>query len=167
YANYFKFIITAYGNKKQTIYLYADFHEKNAKRAAKFKSYLEAKFKMSINLTLQEDPNKEIYEKLFFHSPNYIIARAQNLAGLLKDLEIKTKIIISFIVYFELEDELENFSKEYMITELEDLSDDDYLTVRVDIPSINVDYMIESKIRELLLSLLIHHGKFVRISVYY
>jgi len=82
-------------------------------------------------------------------------------------LEIKTKIIISFIVYFELEDELEEFSKEYTITELDDLSDEAYLTVRIDLPCINVDYIIESKIRELLLSLLIHHGKFVRVSVYY
>jgi hypothetical protein len=30
------------------------------------------------------------------------------------------------------------------------LSEDDYLTVRVDVPTINVDYMIESKIREVL-----------------
>jgi len=167
YANYFKFIITAYAYKRNTVYLYADFHEKNAKRAEKFKSNLEAKFKTSASLSLQHDPNKEIYEKNFFHQPDYIIARAQSLAGLLKDLEIKTKIIISFIVYFELEDELEEFSKEYTITELDDLSDEAYLTVRIDLPCINVDYIIESKIRELLLSLLIHHGKFVRVSVYY
>ena len=68
---------------------------------------------------------------------------------------------------WELEDELEEFSKEYTITELDDLSDEAYLTVRIDLPCINVDYIIESKIRELLLSLLIHHGKFVRVSVYY
>ncbi|PKK96586.1 MAG: hypothetical protein CVV58_05610 [Tenericutes bacterium HGW-Tenericutes-3] len=167
YANYFKFIITAYSYKKNTVYLYADFHEKNVKRSEKFKTYLELKFKMSVALSLQHDPNKEIYENNFFHQPDYIISRAQNLAGLLKELEIKTKIIVSFIVYFELEDELEAFSEDYAITELDDLSDEAYLTVRVDIPCINVDYVIESKIRELLLSLLINHGKFVRVSVYY
>jgi len=118
-------------------------------------------------MELHDDPNKEIYEKTFFHHPDYIIARAQSLAELLKELGNKTKIIISFIVYFELDDELELFSKEFPVTHLDDLSEEDYLTVRIDIPSINVDYMIESKIREVLLGLLIHHGKFVRISVFY
>ena len=62
YANYFKFIITAYAYKRNTVYLYADFHEKNAKRAEKFKSNLESKFKTTATLNLQHDPNKEIYE---------------------------------------------------------------------------------------------------------
>ncbi len=167
YANYFKFIITAYSFKRDTVYLYADFHEKNAKRAEKFKSNLEAKFKMSVVLNLQHDPNKENYEKNFFHQPDYIISRAQSLASLLKELEIKTKIITSFVVYFEIKEDLDSFSNEYTVTALDDLSDETYLTVRVDIPSLNVDYIIESKIRELLLSLLINHGKFVRVSVFY
>lgn len=167
YANYFHFIITAYAYKDDVVYLYADFHEKKEKRAHKFHAFLEAKFKTRIQMDIEDDPNKEIYEKTFFHRPNYIIARAQSLAGLLKELEIKTKIIISMIVYFELEEELEAFSEEFPVTELDDLSDDDYLTVRIDIPSINVDYMIESKIREVLLALMVHHGKFVRITVYY
>jgi hypothetical protein len=167
YANYFKFIITAYAYKDGFVTLYADFHFRNEKRGFKFKTFLETKFKTEIPMVIEDDPNKEIYEREFFHRPDYIIARAQNLAQLLKELEIKTKIIISLIVYFELEEELEGFMEDYPITRLTDLSDDDYLTVRVDMPCVNVDYMIESKIRELLLSLMIHHGKFVRISVYY
>ncbi|HAX03280.1 MAG: hypothetical protein A2Y45_01035 [Tenericutes bacterium GWC2_34_14] len=167
YANWFKIIITAYTATKDTVYLYADFHMKDHKRAEKFKTYLEAKFKMEVFMDLSEDQNKEMYEETFFHRPEYIIARAQSLAGLLKELEIKTKIIISMIVYFELEEELEAFTEDYAITRMEELSDEAYLTARVDLPSINVDYMIESKIREVLLSLLVHHGHFVRISVYY
>jgi hypothetical protein len=167
YANWFKIIVTAYTSGKDGIHLYADFHKKDKKRAEKFKTYLEAKFKMEVPMDIQEDPNKEMYERKFFHKAEYIIARAQSLAGLLKELEIKTKIIISMIVYFELEEELEAFSEDYPITRMEELSDEAYLTARVDMPSINVDYMIESKIRELLLSLLVHHGHFVRISVYY
>ncbi len=167
YANLFKIIITAYTFGKDTVHVYADFHQHDHKRAEKFKTYLEAKFKMGIKAELYEDPNKEVYEQMFFHRPEYIIARAQSLAGLLKELEIKTKIIISLIVYFELEEELEEFSKDFPVSRLEDLSEEDYLTVRVDLPSINVDYMIEAKIREVLLGLLMHHGKFVRISVYY
>lgn len=167
YANWFKFIITAYTSGKDTVHVYADFHKRDQKRADRFKTYLEAKFKMAVSMDLIEDPNKEMYETTFFHRPEYIISRAQSLAGLLKELEIKTKIIISMIVYFELEEELESFHEDYQTTRLEDLSDDAYLTVRVDLPSVNVDYMIESKIRELLLSLMVHHGHFVRISVYY
>lgn len=167
YANFFKFLITAYAYGNEMVHLYADFHFKHTKRADQFKTYLESKFKMQVMAKFEEDPNKELYEKNFFHRPNYIIARAQSLAGLLKELEIKTKIIISMIVYFELDEELEAFGEDFDYIELDDLSEEDYLTVRVDIPSVNVDYMIESKIREVLLSLMINHGKFVRISVYY
>ena len=167
YANYFKFIITAYAYGQDMVHLYADFHHKDTKRPENFKTYLEMKFGMAVPANIEEDPNKEIYEKTFFHRPGYIIARAQNLAGLLKELEIKTKIILSLIVYFELEEELEGFQEEFSVQRLTELSEDDYLTVRVDIPTLNIDYMIESKIREVLLSLLVHHGKFVRISVFY
>ncbi|MDY0295465.1 MAG: hypothetical protein RBQ71_06615 [Acholeplasmataceae bacterium] len=167
YANWFRFIITAYTISKDSVHIYADFHQKQLKRAERFKIYLEAKFKMSVPAEVNEDLNKEAYEKMFFHRPEYIIARAQSLAGLLKELEIQSKVIISMIVYFELEEELEAFKEDYPVTQLDDLSDDAYFTVRVDMPSLNIDYMIESKIRELLLSLLIHHGHFVRITVYY
>lgn len=167
YANYFRFIITAYAYSKEMVHLYVHFHEKNEKRAERFKTYLESKFTMQIPLELTDDPNKSNYEKLFFHRPGYIIARAQNLANLLKELEIKTKIIISIIAYFELEEELEAFNQDYKTVMLDDLSEDQYLTVRIDVPSLNVDYVIESKIREVLLSLMINHGQFVRISVYY
>jgi len=167
YANWFKFIITAYASGKDVVHLYADFHKRDQKRADKFKTYLESKFNMSVQCDLIEDPNKERYEQTFFHRPEYIISRAQSLASLLKELEIKTKVILSLIVYFELEEELEAFSEDHPITRIDELSDDAYFTARIDIPSINVDYMIESKIREILLSLMIHHGHFVRISVYY
>ncbi len=167
YSNYFRIIITAYSYGQEMVHLYADFHRNGHKRAEKFKTYLEAKFNISIPMDLKDDPDKTLYEKNFFHRPGYIIARAQSLANLLKELEIKTKIMISMIVYFELEDELEAFSEEFDVVPLESLSEEDYLTVRVDIPSLNVDYMIEAKIREVLLALMVHHGKFVRINVYY
>ena len=167
YANFFRFIITAYAYGKEMVHIHADFHEKNEKRAERFKTFLESKFKLAIPLTLIDDPNKTEYEKRFFHRPNYIIARAQNLANLLKELEIRTKIIISIIAYFELDEEFENFQEDFSATRIEDLSEDDYITAKIDIPSINVEYMIESKIREVLLALMVHHGKFVRISVYY
>lgn len=167
YANYFRFIITAYTYGKQMIHLHAHFHEKDTKRIQLFKTYLEAKFKMAIPLIVENDPNKVIYEKQFFHRPGYIIARTQSLAGLLKELEIETKIIISLIAYFENEEDLRMFAAEYKTNVLPDLSDEDTITVRIDIECHNVDYVIESKIGDALLSLLIHHGKYVRVSVYY
>ncbi|MDY0074795.1 MAG: hypothetical protein RBR75_02770 [Acholeplasmataceae bacterium] len=167
YANFFKFIITAYTASKDSVHIYADFHKRDQKRAEKFKTFLETKFKTAVAFDLIEDINKERYETLFFHRPEYIIARAQSLAGLLKELEIKTKIIISIIVYFDLEEELDQFALDHPVTRMDELSEDAYLTVRVDVPSLNVDYMIEAKIREILLSLMVHHGHFVRISVYY
>jgi len=81
YANYFKFIITAYTFGNQMVHVYADFHYKQAKRAEKFKVYLEAMFKMGFPMILEDDPEKSLYEKRFFHRPDYIIARAQSYPG--------------------------------------------------------------------------------------
>lgn len=167
YANWHKLLITAYTVHKDYIELYVDFHFKDTKKPEKLKTYLEMKFKMSVSCEVVEDPNKERYEKKFFHSTEYIIARAINLANLLKELEIKSKVIISMIVYFENEEDMHAFGEEYKVNPIEDLSNDTYITVRIDQPSLNVDYMIESKIRDILLALLIHRGHFVRITVYY
>lgn len=167
YANWQKLIITAYTVAKDHIELYVDFHYKETKKTEKLKTYLEMKFKMSVQSEVIEDQNKERYEKMFFHRPEYIIARAISLANLLKELEIKSKVILSLIVYFENEEDIQSFSEEYPINRIEDLSNDTYITIRIDQPSLNVDYMIESKIREILLALLINRGHFVRITVYY
>ncbi|MFA5560490.1 MAG: hypothetical protein WC964_01790 [Acholeplasmataceae bacterium] len=167
YANFFRFIITAYAYGREDVYLHADFHYRHEKRAYRFKTYLESKFKLAIQMTLDDDPNKLIYEKKFFHRPSYIIARALNLANLLKELEIESKIILSFIAYFETKEDLTRFQREYPVQILETLSEESYLTVRIDLPCLNVDYMIEEKIQTLLLSLLSYNGQYVRISVYY
>jgi hypothetical protein len=167
YANYFKFIITAYTYNKENIYLYADFHYKKRHRADQFKSYLESIFKLAIPHEVVSDPHKNLYETRFFHRPGYIIARALNLADLLKQLDIDSIIYLSFIVYFESKADLEQFNEIYKLTIIEEMSNEQYSTVRVDIESLNIEYIIESKIREVLLDLLVYHGKFVRINVFY
>lgn len=167
YANLHNFIITAYAYAKEDVYIHADFHYKKEKRAHLFKTFLESKFKLAIHMTLDDDPDKLIYEKKFFHRPQYIIARALNLANLLKELEIYTKIILSFIAFFENKEDLKNFEKEYPVVILDNLSDDNYLTVKIDIQLLNIDYLIEEKIHALLLSLLSYNGQYVRISVFY
>lgn len=167
YANYFRFIITAYTFEKKNITLHAHFHFKNKKRIEKFKTFLESRFKGEVSVNEFMDPNKHHYEKTFFHRPDYIVARALALASLLKELEIKTRIIVSMIVYFEHEDDLLEMQKMYSTKRLDDLSEEDYFTARLDVSLLNVDYVIEAKVREMLLELMIHSGKFVRINVFY
>lgn len=167
YANFHKFIITAYTQKKDFVTIYAHFHYKKGKRAHKFQFFLEQKFRYKVNLNLYEDPNKQRYEKEFFHNHNYIVTRAQNLALLLKELDINTKITISFIAYFNNKENLEQFNKEFPVVELTELNEDDYLAVSIAISCLNVDYVIEEKVRAFLLALLIHKGSFVRVTVYY
>jgi hypothetical protein len=167
YANYFHFIITAYSIDKEYVHLFTGFNQKASKRAEKFKTYLESKYKSTVELELLDDPNKVIYEEKFFHRPEYIIARAQRLAELLKDLNIDANIIISIIAYFKDMESLNQVASEYQLTILENMQYEDYITARIDIKTINNEYMIETKIRDVLLSLLVYQGKYVRISVYY
>jgi hypothetical protein len=56
---------------------------------------------------------------------------------------------------------------EYQVTLIESIKVDDYITARIDLKTVNNDYLIETKIRDVLLSLMVYHGKYVRISVYY
>ncbi len=167
YANYFRFFITAYAFKEDTVDLYCDFHFRQEKRAEIFKTYLEAMFRMPVILELKYDPDKLAYEETFFHRPPYIVARAQHLAQLLKELEIESKIILSLVVYFERRADLQHFALEHPTTPLDDISGEDSYAVRVDVSSANIDYMIESKVQDVLLSMMTHRGRFVRISVYY
>ncbi len=167
YANYFKFIIVAYACGQQTVEINAHFHYRDEKRVLKFKSYMESKLKRKLDVHYYHDFNKTEYEQQFFHKPAYIIARTQRLAELLSDLQITSKIIISFIVYFEALEDLEEMAKHYRLTPLTNMKVDQYLTARIDIQSINDDYVIETKVRDFLLNLMIHSGTFVRVSVYY
>lgn len=167
YANYFRFIIVAYTVDKKGVTIHAHFHYRQAKRIEKFETYLESKFKKDVYVSVFDDPNKETYEKLFFHRPDYIVTRALSLANLAKELDIQTRVILSMIVYFEDDEGLKQMATTYSTTRIEELSEDDYITARVDVPVLNVDYMIEAKVREILLELLINNGKFVRISVFY
>ena len=167
YANYFRFIIVAYAFGKDTIEINAHFHYRDEKRVYKFKTFLESKVNRKLDMRYFHDFNKSEYEQQFFHKPAYIIARTQHLAELLTDLQISAKIIISFIVYFESIEDLEEMAKSYHVTPLTELKVDQYLTARIDIQSINDDYVIETKVRDFLLTLMINGGTFVRVSVYY
>ncbi|BCR36028.1 hypothetical protein [Mariniplasma anaerobium] len=167
YANFFHFIISAYAYEGDIVHLYTEFNKKAERRACKFKTYLEAKYKTDIPMDLKHDPDKTIYETNFFHRPEYIIARAQRLAELLKELHIDAPIIISIIAYFNNYDDLKYMKNEYHVTLIESIKVDDYITARIDLTTVNNDYLIETKIRDVLLSLMVYRGKYVRVSVYY
>ena len=167
YINYFKMILVSYAIKDDYIYLTCHFHFKQEKRVEKFKTYLESKFKKEVPYTLKDDVFKKEYETKVFHRPDYIIARALYLAHLLKDLEIQSKIIVQMIAYFKSTNDLLRFANEYPCKRMPQIDEQDMLTVKIDLPLINSDFIIESKIREVLLSLMSYHGQYVRINVYY
>lgn len=167
FADFNRFFITAYTNNHQEIVIYTDFHKSDSKKIEKFKIYLETIFEESVVTNIIVDHDKKFYEKNFFHNHDYIVARTIYLADLLKKLEIKSNIIISMVAYFKNSQDINNMGKSYSITRLPEFDLDDIMTVRIDIKVNNVDYIIEAKLRELLLDLLINSGTYVRVSVYY
>lgn len=167
YANFFRFIITAYSFSKTQTIIIAEFHHRGKKRAHKFKTFLETKYHSSTFLDLQKDPEKTLYEKHFFHQTEYIIARAHRLADLLKELHIDTTIILSLMVYFKNREDFIRMQKEVPMLEIPDLQYEDYITARIDIKTINNHYIIEEAIRDMLLTLMTYHGKYIRVSVFY
>jgi len=167
YANYFHFIIAAYTIDTQKVVLHVHFLYKNHRRIEKFKGFLESKFQRSIPVNVYSDYNKASYEKNFFHKDAYIIARALYLANLLRDLEIKSKVIISLIVYFENDQQYQMFTETQPATKLSEVSIDGYVSAKIDMICPNNDFMIEKNLRETLLNLLIFQGKFVRLNVFY
>ncbi|MFU8792931.1 MAG: hypothetical protein ACNA7K_02810 [Acholeplasmataceae bacterium] len=166
YLNYFKIIMVAYAFKKDTVEMVCHFHKKQKKRPDKLKTYLESTFKTTVDMYLFLDPFKKEYEESFFHRPDYIVSRALYLAHLAKELEIKSRVIVQMIAYFKSEADLSQFMKEHPVKRLPRYDEDDSITVKIEMPLINSDFIIESKIRELLLSLMTARGKFVRINVY-
>ncbi len=167
YANFFHFMIVAYTYGNDEITLFAHFYYKDQKRLDHFKTYLETKFQRTVEVNSFSDFNKTSYEEQFFHKDAYIIARAQHLASLLKDLHIKSKVIISLVVYFDNKKQYEEFNMVHPSVILDDITIEDYISAKVDLVCVNNSYVIETKLRDILLSLMIYKGKFVRLNVFY
>lgn len=167
YADFKKFFITAYTYKKNDLTIYTDFHNSDYQNIDKFKRLLEESFNESVIIKVIEDEEKTLYEQNFFHKDDYIVARTVYLSRMLKKLEIKSNVIISFMVYFSDLNKLVSFSKNYSVVRVPEFDLEGVLTARIDIKVSNVEYIIESKVRELLLDLLIYQGKYIRVSVLY
>lgn len=167
YADLKRFFITAYTYRKNNLTIYTDFHHKDYQNIDKFKLFLEELFDQVIIIKVTEDNEKTFYQDNFFHKDDYIVARAVYLARMLKKLEIKSNVIISFMVYFENYQQLLNFSKKYEVVRLPEFDLENVFTARISFNVRNVDYIIENQVREFLLDLLISRGKYIRISVFY
>ncbi len=167
YANLFHFIIVAYTVGDQDVEIHAHFYYKDHKRVEKFGSFLENRFQKNIPIQTFSDYNKTAYEETFFHKDAYIIARAQHLASLLKQLHIKSKIIVSLVIYFENEANYKQFESIYPLQKLNEITVDGVISAKLDCLCINNHYVIETKVRDILLNLMIYQGKFVRLNVYY
>lgn len=167
HADFNKFFITAYTTSKDEVEIFTDFHYKDEHKIIKFKQFLNEMFGTDIRTMMIDDPSKELFESRFFHNTDYIIARTVYLANILKKLEIKSSIIVSLTAYFKDLKEITKLSAKYHVTRLPELDLDDVYLVKLELRIVNVDYVIETKMQELLLDLLIRKGKFVRVSVFY
>lgn len=167
YADLFRFYITAYSNDHKEIKLFTEFHYGSEKRINKFTKFLDELSGEKVSYELIVDHDKVYYEKNFFHKTDYIVSRTIYLASLLKELEIKSNVIVSIIGFFENQEDINSMSYNHSITRIPSMDMENILTVRIDFKIANVEHLIDSKMREVLLDLLINRGKYVRVSVYY
>ena len=133
YANFKRFIITAYTHNKRYAYIFAEFHPEQAKLLEKFRSFLESLFKTHVGLREYDDQQRRFYEKRFFHHPEYIVARALKLAHLLNDLEIRGELIISMVTYYQDIQALKAFDKMYPSRRLVELDQENVFVLQTNV----------------------------------
>lgn len=168
YANRKHFMISAYTYNGKEILVYTEFFHKHGKRAQSFQNFLENLLHTKVEAQIVYDKYKQIYEKTFFHKTEYIVARALSLANLLKELQVaKRELIISIIFTFKNKEDILKLSKHYYVARMEELDDSEYLAAKVVVKTVNSNFAIEQKIRDVLLNAMIYQATYVRILVYY
>lgn len=160
-TNFFKTIITAYTVKKGKINLFIEYYRNKDKD--KVQKAIENLYNVKIIKKRLIDEN--YYEKKFLRNHEYIIARALSLSHLLIELEIKEPVIISVSISFKTKEQARLLAKKYQTQLLEET--ENYCLVESSIKVRNLDYIIETELRSLLLEMLINGGTFVRVMVYY
>src|SRR5690554_5366853 len=166
-ANFLRTIITAYTYDGNFIYLYTDNYYKNTKIPRKFKNYLEYKFKTKVYDNSILDKEKEIYEKTFFHKDSYIVARAINLAELLKDFKIDAHIVVRVILNFRSLENMTQMAKQFPMGRIKEMDSHNGYVGFVQETLVNQNYLIEAKVRDILLTRLIYQAQYIRILVFY
>lgn len=169
YANLKLFIITAYVHDGKNIIIYTEYHQSEVKKAKKTAEYLKNLFDVEVKSEYSYDKNKQIYEKTFFHQEDYIVARTINLSELLLELSVETQLIISMIYVFESLEDIEklNQNSSYIISRIPNMDEQGQFAARISAKSINSRYMIESTVRDMLLTGMLYKGSYVRVVVYY
>lgn len=160
-TNLFKTIITAYTVKKGKINLFIEYYKKKDKQ--RVQKAIENIY--NVEILTKKLVDEKYYEKKFLHNHEYIIARALSLSHLLIELEIKEPVIISVSMNFKTKEEAGLLAKKYQTQLLDET--ESYCLVESSIRVRNVDYLIETELRSLLLEMLINRGTFVRVMVYY
>ncbi len=160
YLNFRKVLLTAYAFEKEVVHLYLEFYR--IKTLEKVETKISSMFKTNIKTTTLAN---DFYEQKFLHDHEYIIQRALNLSHLLDELEIKESLIIATSMHFKNLNDAREIFKKYEVNIIE--NKEGYVLLEVFINTKNVDYLIESKLRDLLLDMLIYGGVFVRVMVYY
>jgi|SRR5690554_3515594 len=161
HTNYYKTIITAYTAKRGIVYLYLEYY--NEKHILKVKRSIEKIYNINIMKTSKYD--EKYYESKFLHNHEYIIAKAIKLSNLLIELDIDKPVIISLFMYFDKIENIKPLAEKYKTQLLE--QEATYCLVESSIKVENLDYLIETNLRNLLLEMLINGGTFVRVMVYY
>ncbi|VEU82529.1 hypothetical protein [Acholeplasma hippikon] len=168
YANCKHFMITAYTFNGKNIELYTEFYTKDYRKANKFIIFLEGLFSTKVDSSIYEDKYKQTYEMTFFHKTEYIVARALKLSELLDDLSIYQKeLIVSIIFSFKNLEDIEALSKQYYVARMEEFDTNQYYAARVSVKTTNSKFLMEQKIRDVLLNAMIYRATYVRILVYY
>ena len=165
YLNKKHIIMTAYAYGEEMLHVYADFHYKDRKKVDLLKTYLESLFVLGIPYEIVEDKHKNMYERRFYHQPSYISARARHLAHQLKDMSNENIIILTLLMYFDSKESLKAINNHYQFEYLENMSNEDYHTIKIDLPVINVSRIITETVENALSLMHDQNGQFIRIMV--
>lgn len=163
YANFYKFYIISYDYSQNKSSILCSF-TKQSSRISKFSNILTKIYKTEIKYDLISDRYKYLYET-YISNDLYIIAKANILASLYREIAQAEEIILDLYFYFKNYTDVVNFSYEHKITI--NVTDQNlfYIKVREKLP--NIEYVIELKIREILLNSLINEGVYDKIDINY
>ncbi|NLG31877.1 MAG: hypothetical protein GX546_04855 [Acholeplasmataceae bacterium] len=162
YANFRLFFITAYIDTGKSVIIYTQFHKNHLRAPEVFSNFLEKTYGTNVLTTIKQDPTHEIFESRFFKTDDYIVARAISFGKIIKSLEINQPLIIRMYFYFTSAQGLREFLKSYPIEVLS--LKENVITIKTQFEIANVDYLIDLKVREILLNVLINDGHYIRIT---
>lgn len=162
YANFKMFFITAYVDTGKSVIIYTQFQKKHEKLPELFSNFIEKTYNTRVKTSIKFDPSHLIYEENFFKTDDYITARAISFGKLIKSLGNNQPLIISMYFYFTNVESLKDFIKLYKV-DIMSLKEN-VITVKVEFEIVNVDYLIDLKVREILLNVLINDGHYIRIT---